>query len=263
MAGEAATRAGIDFSVLIEIDVDGHRSGVSPQSEVLRPLARAVAGMPGLQLRGLLTHAGSAYDCESGPGIEEVAERERLLMVGAATVLRDSGIPCREVSVGSTPTALMARSYAGVTEVRAGVFVFNDLMQVRLGLCTMQDIAMSVLCSVIGHQETHHRVIVDAGWTALSQDRQVHGATLIYGLLCDLEGRVMDDLAMTRLNQEHGIVTRPSGAPINSAEFPIGRNLRILPVHACATAAAHDRYHLIPEGAEGIDIWPRFGRWTQ
>ena len=262
IADAAATRAGISFSVLIEIDVDGHRSGVVPAAEVLVPMAQAIDAIPGLELRGLLSHAGSGYDCDTVKGIAEAAELERVIMVDAARTLRAAGLPCAQISVGSTPTALTAPNYADVTEVRAGVFAFNDLMQARLGVCTPDDIAITVLCTVIGHHAPQRRLIVDAGWTAVSQQSQLHQGTRIYGRICDVQGRLIEDLALTMLNQEHGIVTRLSGRPIESAEYPVGTSLRILPVHACATAAAHDRYHVLTAGTDAMEVWPRFGGWT-
>lgn len=262
LAAAVATRRGTRFPVLIEIDVDGHRSGISPERHALVAMAKAIHSVPGLELRGVLTHAGSAYDRNSLEDIAEVAEMERKTIVQAAQTLRQAGFPCAEVSVGSTPTALAAKSYAGVTEVRAGVFPFNDLMQTRLGVCTVNDIAISVLCTVIGHHAPQRRLIVDAGWTALSQEAQSLGSTQIHGRICDLQGRLIEDLAVTMLNQEHGIVTRLSGGEVNAAQFPVGMSLRILPVHACATAAAHDRYHVFSDAQDAMEVWPRFGGWS-
>ena len=262
LAAAVATRRGTRFPVLIEIDVDGHRSGISPERHALVSMAQAIHSVPGLELRGVLTHAGSAYDRNSLEDIAEVADMERKTMVQAAQTLRQAGFPCAEVSVGSTPTALATMSYAGVTEVRAGVFPFNDLMQTRLGVCTVNDIAISVLCTVIGHHAPQRRLIVDAGWTALSQEAQSLGSTQIHGRICDLQGRLIEDLAVTMLNQEHGIVTRPSGGEVNAAQFPVGTSLRILPVHACATAAAHDRYHVLNDAQDAMEVWPRFGGWS-
>jgi D-serine deaminase-like pyridoxal phosphate-dependent protein len=262
-AGAAATRDGLTFPVLIELDVDGHRSGVSPDPSVLVSLARAIHAIPGLALRGLLTHAGSAYDGTSVSAITAIAELERSTMTAAAATLRDAGLPCPTVSVGSTPTALAAQSYEGVTEVRAGVFAFNDLMQVRLCVCSVEDIAISVLTTVIGHYAPKNRMIVDAGWTALSQDSLRHSGVLIFGYVCDDAGQPLEDLVLTALNQEHGIVTRLSGGTIDSGRLPIGTTLRILPVHACSTAAAHDRYYVLDESAQIVAAWPRFGGWTE
>jgi D-serine deaminase-like pyridoxal phosphate-dependent protein len=258
-AAMAAARHGVELAVLIEVDVDGHRSGVDPAA--LEPLARLIASSPGLRLRGIASHAGSAYDCRGRDGIARVAERERVLMIGAARLLRDSGLPCEVVSVGSTPTAIAAESFAGITEVRAGVFVFNDLMQAQLGVCAFEDIALGVLCSVIGHHRAGDRLIVDAGWSALSQDSLLEGEARIFGRLCAADGRLLPDLAVTLLNQEHGIVTHLAGRPLAAREFPVGTKLRVLPVHACATASMHDGYQVLEDGVLA-ERWPRFGGWA-
>ena len=260
-AGAIATRVGISFPVLIEIDVDGHRSGVFPSSHSLMPVATTINSVPGLELRGLFAHAGSAYDSANVAEIAEVAEQERNTMARAARTLREAQLPCTEVSVGSTPTALTAKSYAGVTEVRAGVFPFNDLTQARLGVCTLNDIAITVLCTVIGYHAPRRRVIVDAGWTALSQETQLVGSTPIHGRICDIAGQPIDDLVLTTLNQEHGVITRLSGRGIDSDELPVGTSLRVLPIHACATAAGYDCYHVMAEAPEVLEVWPRFGGW--
>lgn len=261
LAGAAAARCRTSFSALIEVDVDSHRSGVPATPDALLPLGRALSSVRGLELRGLMTHAGSAYDCDNLADIAAVAALERTTLVRAARWLREAGLSCEEVSVGSTPTALAAGTFQGVTEVRAGVFPFNDLMQTRLGTCTTEDIAISVLCTVIGHHASERRLLVDAGWTALSQESLPYHGRTIHGLLCDLEGRLIEDFVLTNLNQEHGIVTRLSGGPIDSGSFPVGTALRILPVHACATAAAHERYHVIKPGTLELESWPRFGGW--
>jgi len=260
--GARARDEGITIPVLLEVDVDGHRSGVSRAPADLVPLYRAIEGICGLALRGLITHAGSSYDCTSVSGIEGVAELERSTMVRAAEALRQAGSPCPIVSVGSSPAALTAKSYAGVTEVRAGVFAFNDLTQVRLGVARETDIAISVLTSVIGHHAAGRRIIVDAGWMALTQEFLLDGNARTYGRVCDAGGQPIDDLVVSAVNQEHGIVTRLDRSPIDSAVFPIGTPLRILPVHACSTAAAHDRYHVLNHTGDIVAEWRRFGGWT-
>src|SRR2546425_1308988 len=124
----ARTKAqGQRFEVLIEIDSDGHRSGVKPDSSALLEIGRYLEGA-GIPVRGVLTHAGSSYDCASVEAIRAMAEQERAGAVHAAGRLRDAGIECPVVSVGSTPTALFAENLAGVTELRAGGFVFFDLV---------------------------------------------------------------------------------------------------------------------------------------
>ena len=256
-ASEVATHEGLEFPVLIEVDVDGHRSGVDAGTPEFQRLAAIIQALPGLALRGILSHAGSAYDCTTIDAIKDVAEQERQVMTLAAESLIRAGVARPEVSVGSTPTARAAESFIGITEVRAGVFVFNDLMQAQLGGCAIADIALSVLATVIGYHAAKHRIVIDAGWTSLSLESQVVGEARIFGRIADLNGRCYDDLVLTALNQEHGIVTRLSGSPIAHGELPVGSSIRIVPIHACSTAAAHDRYHVVEGSQAVVDVWRR------
>lgn len=249
---------GLTLPILIEVDSDGHRAGVAPRDvELLTAIAGRLAD--GAELRGVMTHGGGSYDAPGAERLAAHAERERLGAVQAAAALREAGFPCPVVSVGSTPTALFARDLAGVTEVRVGVYVFQDLVMAGLGVCSVDDIAVSVAATVIGHQPERGWLIVDAGWMALSRDRGTQGQAVDqgYGLVSGHE-----DLIVTSANQEHGIVADRHGRAIDLARFPIGTMLRILPNHACATAAQHDRYHVLDGGDAIAETWPRFGGWA-
>jgi D-serine deaminase-like pyridoxal phosphate-dependent protein len=249
--------------VLIEIDADGDRAGLRPDDPKLIEIGRALH-LGGAELRGVMTHAGGSYD---HPGVEAhsaAAEQERAAAVRSAEALRRADLPCRVVSVGATPTAHFARDLAGVTEVRAGVFVFFDLVMAGLAVCAIDDIALSVLATVIGHQRGKGWILVDAGWTALSQDRGTAHQDIDqgYGVVCDLTGATpYHDLIVTRVNQEHGIVSLRKGSNAKLPDLPIGSRVRILPNHACATAAQFDRYHVLGEVATVTDVWERFSGW--
>lgn len=253
---------GVAFSVLIEIDTDGHRSGVAPEDPALPEVAAALQ-TGGASLAGVLTHAGSSYGCEDAAALEAKAEQERSGCVRAAVRLRAAGHACPVVSVGSTPTALAAKNLAGVTEVRAGVYVFFDLVMRNVGVCTEEEIALSVLTTVIGHQKEKGWAIVDAGWMAMSRDRGTAGMKTDYGYgqVCDVSGAVLPGYIMSGANQEHGIISLAQGVDAHIAErFPIGARLRVLPNHACATAAQFPAYHAL-DAHGGLEIWPRFYGW--
>lgn len=250
------------FPVLLEIDSDGHRAGLEPQDPALVAIGRILAE-GGAELRGVMAHAGGSYHCTSTDAIVAMAERERAAAVNAAQALRGAGMPAPVVSVGSTPTATFAESLDGVTEVRAGVFMCQDLVMAGIGVCTLDDIAVSVLTSVIGHQRARGWVLIDAGWMALSRDRGTARQRIDQGFggVCDVDGRVLPELIVTSTNQEHGVVARRDGATFDVDSLPVGARLRILPNHACATGAAHDRYHVIA-GSRLIEaVWPRFRGW--
>ena len=253
---------GETFEVWMEIDTDGHRSGIKPDEEALLDVAHALRDA-GMHLGGVMTHAGSSYDCDTDAALRAIAEQERAGAVHAAHRLREAGLACPVVSVGSTPTALSAERLDGVTEVRAGVYVFFDLVMHNVGVCAMDDIALGVLTTVIGHQAEKGWAIVDAGWMAMSRDRgtQRQRRDFGFGQACAEDGTVLEGYILSGANQEHGILSHAGAKDSHIAErFPIGTRLRILPNHACATGAQHPEYQaLLPDG--GMDVWPRFYGW--
>ena len=262
-AARALTDSGARFEVMIEIDTDGHRAGVLPESALLLQVGRMLHE-GGAVLKGVMTHAGASYECRTLQALQAMAEQERSRCVRASERLRDAGLPCPEVSVGSTPTALSAVSLEGVTEVRAGVYIFHDLVMLGIGVCRVEEIALSVLASVIGHQLDKGWVLVDAGWMAMSRDRGTADQVVDwgYGAVCDQGGRLIDGLLMSGANQEHGILSWRSGqAPGDfAARFPVGSRIRLLPNHACATAAQFPHYAVMDAAGE-LQRWRRFSGW--
>jgi D-serine deaminase-like pyridoxal phosphate-dependent protein len=276
---------GVQFEVWIEVDTDGHRSGVKPHSDDLITIGQLLhgdgtsgprpSGQHGARLGGVMTHAGASYELHTPEALQAMAEQERSLCVLAAQRLRAAGLPCPNVSVGSTPTALSAQQLDGVTEVRAGVYVFFDLVMVNVGVCRPEDVALSVLTTVIGHQVEKGWAIVDAGWMAMSRDRgtQQQQHDYGYGQVCDVSGKLIEGYVLSGANQEHGIVSSSleAGTAEDSAgaaalevsiaqRFPVGMQLRILPNHACATAAQFPEYHAVV-GQELGPVWSRFYGW--
>ena len=206
-----------------------------------------------------MTHAGHSYAGRNLADMVAIADAERVAVVRAADNLRTAGHAAPIISMGSSPTARHAESLTGVTEVRAGVYMFGDLFQAEVGTHAMDDIALTVLTSVIGRRPG--RLLVDAGGLALSKDRSTEAAPRDYGF-----GRVLDvagnpthgDALVRRAYQEHGVV-EPDRA--HRLDPPIGAKLRIAPNHTCMTAAAHDRYHVIEGSDEIVAIWTRVKAW--
>jgi D-serine deaminase-like pyridoxal phosphate-dependent protein len=250
------------LGVLIEIDSDGHRSGVQPEADLLLDIAAALRST-GIEVAGVMTHAGESYNCRSYDAIRALAEQERAAVVRAAQRLREAGYSCPVVSVGSTPTALFAEHLEGVTEVRAGVFIFFDLVMAGIGVCRTDEIALSVLATVIGHQKDKGWTLTDAGWMAMSRDRGTARQPVDqgYGLVCDTSGRLLGNMLMIDANQEHGILAARPGATSDAIHLPLGTQVRILPNHACATAAQFPGYQVLDAGQRVTDFWPRFYGW--
>lgn len=261
--GQAPTAGDAPIPVLIEIDSDGHRAGVDAKdADALLSVARQLSG--GLCLAGVMTHAGGSYSARSHEELRDFAVRERKAVVDSAAILREAGHRVDVVSVGSTPSVLFSDDMRGVTEARAGVFVFFDLVMAGIGVCSVDDIAVSVLSSVGSVQHDRGRYIIDAGWAAMSRDRGTASQPIDqgYGIVCDATGKPYRDLIMIEANQEHGVLALRPGSDAAVPELKIGDMVRILPNHACATAGQHDGYFVTDEQRDMIvDRWARFGGW--
>ncbi|MDC8831801.1 alanine racemase [Alteromonas gilva] len=267
----AAVNTLIDFApqysqslaVMLEVDVDDHRAGLLPESDELIACARAIQNASNLRFRGVMTHAGGSYDCLDSSARQAMAKQECERISAAAGQLARHGIQCDIVSAGSTPTALAGVSHQGITELRAGVYATFDCVMAGLGVCQVTDIAMSVLTCVIGHQRSKNWVIVDAGWMALSRDQGTagHHTDCGYGLVCDINGQVLDGWYVKATNQEHGIICHRDNIEPPEALFSYGQVLRILPVHACATAAQYQQYHVVDDTLTVSQQWSRISGW--
>jgi D-serine deaminase-like pyridoxal phosphate-dependent protein len=258
-----AQEQGIRLPLVIDVDVDHHRSGVQADAPEFLGIARAIHASPALALRGIMIYAGASYEAPDTEAIAALAERIRLGGLHAKALLQRQGLPCDVVSYGSSPGTFFARSLEGITESRAGVYPFQDLFQAGLGACTIDDIALSVLATVTARQPERRRLIIDAGGLALSKDRSTagHAFDAAYGLVCDLDGRPIPGLVVASASQEVALVARRDGAAFDMAAYPVGTRLRILPNHSCFTAAAHGGYHVVDGGRGVLAWWDRVNGW--
>jgi D-serine deaminase-like pyridoxal phosphate-dependent protein len=136
--------------------------------------------------------------------------------------------------------------------------MFMDLVMADLGLCAEEEIALSVLATVIGHRRDLGYLLVDAGGLALSKDSGPARDRPSYGSLWDWATGLPLGLTIGSTNQEHGLV--PAGDE-DFERLPIGAQVRIAPNHACMTAAAHERYHVVDGGTDVLAAWPRTNGW--
>jgi D-serine deaminase-like pyridoxal phosphate-dependent protein len=244
---------------LIEVDVGEGRAGVAPEGEELPAIAAAL----GPKLAGVLSHSGHSYALRSEAAMRDLAEAERAGVVRAATRLREAGHSVGIVSAGASPTALFAARLDGVTEVRAGVYMLGDLLQAQLGVHPLEDVAVTVLASVIGRYPARGAVLLDAGALALSKDRSTEAAPRDwkFGRVLDRDGKpTLGDAMVTRVHQEHGEVRAAEGSGLPLDRLPVGARVRVVPNHACLTAAAHEHYHVL-QGGRVVAMWGRVNGW--
>jgi D-serine deaminase-like pyridoxal phosphate-dependent protein len=245
--GGAAEKAGAVLHVLVKVDVGLHRAGVDPADDDGLMLARRICDHRALRFAGLLSHAGHAYRLDGLDDLRRAAEDERRAIVEMAERLRATGLAVPCVSVGSTPTVWAADRFDGVTEIRPGNYVFMDLTQVALGVARRDELALSVLATVVSINRRY--AIIDAGSKVLSSDRGPHGSTRLAGFgLATRLSDAADDMIIESLSEEHGFV-RHEGRPLK-----IGEPLRIWPNHAC-TVANLTRDLTIVEGDRVVSSW--------
>ena len=113
---EAMQAARREVDVLVKVDVGLHRCGIDPEAAGAVDFVAAVAQLPGLRFRGLLSHAGHAYGADSPSAAEQIAATEARTMTALAEGVRARGIAVEEISVGATPTVRFSVEQPGLTD---------------------------------------------------------------------------------------------------------------------------------------------------
>ena len=244
---DAMEAAGRRLEVLVKIDVGTHRCGIDPKTRDALGFIEQVSRMPGLDLRGLLSHAGHAYAGESAEHIARIAREEAALMAELVDGCERRGVDIAEVSVGSTPTALVSATLDGITELRPGNYVFHDRTQAGLGVVDWAGCALRVHASVATFPEPD-RLVLDAGSKVLSSDgARGFGPTPGYGVVLGPDGTPDPGLLIERLSEEHAVV-RVTG----ETRLRVGDRVTIVPNHACVVANLTSSY-VLAEGETVIE----------
>lgn len=259
---DAMQRAGRSVDVLVKVDVGFHRCGIDPDRGDAASLVARIAELPGLNFRGLLSHAGHGYGATSEEQVRHIAETEASTMVELAEAVRAKGVEVEEISVGATPTLRHSLVQAGLTELRPGNYVYFDRTQVSLGAAGWDDCALTVLARVVS-KPAPDRIILDSGSKTLTNDlaRGFAPAPGYGAVLNSLLGVQSPDdtLVVERLSEEHANVRVSIGA---HALEP-GDLVRLIPNHACVVSNLVDTAWLVDgdQVVERLDITAR-GRIT-
>lgn len=250
---EVMGRAGRTLDVLVKIDVGFHRCGVDPVSPEAMHLLSLASTLPGLRLRGILSHAGHGYHAGSEPALRLIAEEEVNAMTRLAARARERGIQIDEISIGSTPTARFSLTHAGATELRPGNYVYFDRTQVGLGAAAFDDCALTVLSTVVARHAD--RVILDAGSKTLTSDgARGFGALPGHGALSPSPDGALqphEGFVVERLSEEHATVRVLPGAP----GLAPGQRVRLVPNHSCVVSNMVDAVHMV-DGEQVLETLP-------
>jgi len=259
---DAMVLRGKQVDVLVKIDVGFHRCGIDPDSRDTLPMLKAVAALPGLRFRGLLSHAGQAYHAHSEDELIKMAEAEARTMRDLAERCRTNGVPVAEVSAGATPPARYSLQQEGFSEYRPGNYVYFDRTQIALGAATLDDCALSVLATVVS-KPARDRIVLDSGSKTLTNDAargfaplEGHGTVLRLpggrtppgGHLSAGDLAVDTDLVVERLSEEHATVRVLSGR----TDLEPGDRVQIIPNHSCVVSNLVDQAWLV----DGLRVEP-------
>ena len=238
---DAMQSAGQTLDVLVKVDVGFHRCGIDPAAPSALDFVRSVSAMPGLRLRGLLSHAGHGYAARSEDELRAIAADEAAILVDLADRAARSGIAIEELSVGATPTLRFSATAAGLTELRPGNYVYFDRTQLALGSAGLAECALTVLATIVS-KPAPDRIVLDCGSKTLTTD-PAGGAGLApgYGAILTPDGSGLEaGLFIERLSEEHATVSVQGVTALQP-----GDRVRVLPNHACVVSNLVDEVHLI------------------
>ena len=241
----AARERGQRIDVIVEVDAGYKRTGVQPGEPLLHFVREIVNELPQLRYKGLMYMAG-------GTGVYVERDRQEACEVAgakvaaeAAAMLRSNGIESEVVSGGSTPGAQFMDSIRGVTEYRPGCYVFGDMKYADLGAHTRQQMALTILTSVVSVPDIAmpDHFVVDAGSKTLTHS----GATTTPGYGTFVE---YPKLSVTVASEEHGAVPLPPGVH----PPPLGAKLNIYPNYVSDVVNLSDTLWVV-DGDEVVATW--------
>ncbi len=256
------TPSGRPLRAWVKIDAGYGRTGIPWEDNAgITGVVRAIAARADLEYAGLLTHAGQSYHAQGADAAAQVFVTVRVRMQAARSAVVATGLPAGEISVGDTPGCVSTADWQGVDEVRAGNFVFFDLMQHRAGICAARRIACAVACPVLGVYPDDGRLVVHGGAVHLSKERLASDDGESYGEVMTLReeglgevglGALWPRMRVVSLTQEHGVIR---GDAETIAALKPGDVVLIAPVHSCLAAEQFSTLTTL----DGVNI-PRVSR---
>jgi D-serine deaminase-like pyridoxal phosphate-dependent protein len=237
---DAASAAQVQIGVLAEMDVGLGRVGVAP-GEVLA-LAQTMEKLPHLRFEGITFYPGQVKSMDDA-GLAEMARVSGILR-GVLDQFQAAGVEARIVSGGSTPTLFHSHELHGMTEIRPGTYVFNDINTVGSGACALEDCAATILATVVSTARPG-QMIIDGGSKTFSSDRLSNSSEVTFGHLVEAPGA-----RFHKMNEEHGFIDLTQAG----AEFRVGDRVHMIPNHICVAVNLHERVYGL-RGDTVEEVW--------
>lgn len=239
MLNDAARDAGTVLEVRLEVDTGAGRTGVP--REKAPALAKQVAALPHLRLSGIYTFKSLVYQGAPTQDNALAGQEEGDMMLAVAEAIRAEGVALAEISAGSTPTALSVALTGKVDEIRPGTYIFKDVMLEREQVARPQEMAARYYATVVSTPREDYAVI-DGGTKTFPTDVPIGVAPLFYPGYAVVEGN--SDLQLSRMNEEHGIVTSKAG----KTGLVVGEKIALLPLHICTAINLQNNVYLLENG---------------
>jgi len=248
------------WSLVLKIDCGNARAGVWCEDEdAVVEIVSYLQSEDNIKFQGIYTHCGNSYTAHSVEEVEKVRDSSMEAVVRLVERLKVEGLDCPTWGIGSTPSCShRTDKFQAVTELHPGNYVFYDNQQLLLGSCAPADVAGKILTRVIGHYPRRGQMLVDCGFTAITKQGQ--GSQTVPSMIAPVQDH--PELMLSNMTQEIGFVqTTDEDQEIDFEMFPIGTVLTLIPYHACASAACHEKYFL--HDKEGIieEVWAPCKGW--
>ena len=248
----AAQAAGVTVQVQIEVDTGLNRCGIDvADHDELRRFATLIGTLPGIELEGVTTHRGKFNERLAAMTNEQAGREEGELLVEVAERLRADGFAISEVTAGGTITGRGVAEVPGITELRAGTYIFSDAMQVEFGSAVADEVAAFILATVVSTRRPGWAT-VDGGSKTFSGDRAVVGTAI--GKPSGVARALDIDATVMRITEEHGMLELGEGVTVEP-----GQKLRFTPFHVCTAVNLCDELVGIRGGVVET-VWPVLAR---
>jgi D-serine deaminase-like pyridoxal phosphate-dependent protein len=240
--------------VYLKIDTGYHRTGILwDDSPRIEGVAEALQKAPKLTLKGMHTHPGHSYRAEGIEAVKNIYQETVQREHRVRSQLDSMGFQDIALSIGDTPSCSLIDDFSAIHEIRPGNFVFYDWMQVEIGSCKVEDIAVLVACPVVAKHDDRNTIIVYGGAVHFSKELLAGAADQpLYGMIADGWGQIIPDTWFASLSQEHGVI---KASPEFFSRVQVGDVLMIYPIHSCLTVDLLKKYQTVSGEEISMGSW--------
>ena len=221
------------IGIYIELDPGYNRSGIHIlEFNRLKRLKTVINSSEYLRFEGFYTHSGHSYKCRSKKEVEELVHP---ILEDLTKLKQEFDDP---ICFGDTPSCSVLNDFGPINQISPGNFVFYDWTQFNIGSCSFDDIAVAMYCPVVAKYQDRNEILIHGGAVHFSKDSFKDDSGVPYfGVIAENKdkgwGKVIDEVILKSISQEHGIV---QCTPSYFNQVEIGDIIPILPIHSCLTA---------------------------